>query len=155
MVILDDEIIKIKYNLIVETENVKTGEKKQQKIHNLITTLGKNVIRDLIGNDGISGIQYFAVGTGNTTPAIGDTLLDTEVFRGQITSFLKGSGTITAKYYLSSTQGNGNDLEEAGLFGRDATSSADTGDLIARALFTQISKTSLLKITFTWLITIV
>lgn len=117
--------------------------------HNLVVDAGLNLIRDLLGiTSGVTGLNRYAVGTDNTAVAAGDTTLGTEVFRGAFTDKILTAKTLTLKLYISSTEANGNTLVEAGLFGDDATDSADTGTLYARATHTGIAKTTSIGVTY-------
>jgi len=103
------------------------------------TTVGLNLLRDsLWGQNGAtSRILYFAVGTGTTTPSTGDTKLVSEVYRAifqTLTSGATGEGHMQG--FIDLANANGLTLTEAGLWGgTSATSSANTGILIARGLF--------------------
>jgi len=156
MYIDDKEVFKIKTNLKVDIHDAETMKViKTIKDHNLITTAGKNLIRDLMGIvSGVTGINYFAIGTDNTSPSVADTTLGTEVFRNTFTDVVYSSAKVTFKYFLSSTEANGNTLVEAGLFGDDATGSVDTGTLFSHVTYTDIVKTSAIAVTYSWDITI-
>ena len=156
MYIDDKEVFKIKTNLTIDIHDAKTMEIIETiKDHNLITTAGKNLVRDLLGIAvGITGINYFAVGTDNTSPSVTDTTLGAEVFRNTFTDVVYSSAKVTFKYFLGSTEANGNTLVEAGLFGDNATASTDSGTLFSHVTYTPIVKTSALAVTFSWDITI-
>lgn len=52
----------------------------EMQISNLITTVGKAAIADLLGDvNTIAAFDYIAVGTGTTAAAVGDTTLETEI----------------------------------------------------------------------------
>ena len=119
--------------------------------HNLIVTNGKNLIRDMLGLvAGVTGLNYFAIGTDNTTVQVTDTTLGTEVFRDTFTKTNLSSAKINIQYYLGSGSANGNTLTEAGLFGDDATGTPDSGTLFARVTHTSIVKTSSIAVTYSW-----
>jgi hypothetical protein len=145
------ENIKLHVNVKIIVHDIKTSKVLDIKeLHNLAVTSGKNLLRDFLNNDGVDGLTYFAVGTDNTAAASGDTTLGTEVFRKLFTQTNKTSGSLNIKTYVGSTEGNGNTLTEAGLFGGAATGVADSGTLYARATFTGIVKTSAIGVTFDW-----
>lgn len=131
----------------------------RHETHNLVTTAGRNLIRDLLhwasaaDDPRPSGLTYFAVGTGSTAPAAGDVQLGAEVARDVFTQRTKATGQLEIKFYLASTQANGSTLREAGLFGNGATAAANSGSLYARALHDAIAKTSAIAITYTWTLT--
>jgi hypothetical protein len=145
------ENIKLHVNIKIIVHDIKTSKVLDIKeLHNLAVTSGKNLLRDFLNNDGVDGLTYFAVGTDNTAAASGDTALGTEVFRKLFTQTNKTSGSLNIKTYVGSTEGNGNTLTEAGLFGGAATGATDSGTLYARATFTGIAKTSAIGVTFDW-----
>lgn len=153
---IDDEaVLKVMVNLNIQIHDAETDSViKTMREHNIITTAGKNLIRDLIGDVSTYGVTYFANGTDDTSVDISDTALGSEVFRNPITTTVYVDKKVTFKYYLSSVQANGNTLKEAGLFGGNATGTADSGTLVAHVTHDDIVKTSSVAITFSWDITI-
>ena len=146
------EVFELKTNVTITVHDVVTGKIIETiKKHNLVTTAGKNLVRDLLGiASGITGLNYIAMGTDNTAVAITDTVLGAEVFRDTYTDKIYTSGNLNIKYYLDSSSANGNTLVEAGLFGDDATASADSGTLFAHVIHTSIAKTSSVSVTYSW-----
>lgn len=139
------DIIDVKTNKVIETI----------KKHNLVTTLGKNLVRDLLGiASGVTGLNYIALGTNATAVAITDTQLGTEVYRAVFTDTVYDTAKVTLKYYLDSSTANGNTLVEAGLFGDDADGTANSGTLFAHVIYTPIVKTSAVAATYSWEISI-
>lgn len=115
--------------------------------HNRVPNTGRNLLRDLLNGDAVSGLTEFAIGTSATATSNNDTELVAEVLRDELTDTSKGDLKLTAQYFLSSTLLNGQTLREAGLFTDDDT-------LFARyVLGTPIAKTSAIAVTFTWVIT--
>ena len=151
-----EEVFKLSTNVTIIIEDAKTGKIiKEIKDHNLVTTLGKNLVRDLLGKvSGVDGLNYLAIGTDNTTPTVGDTTLGTEVHRDTFTDIIYTSGNANFRYYLDSSTANGNTLVEAGLFGDDATATTDSGTLFAHVTHTGIAKTSSIAVTYSWDVTI-
>ena len=106
--------------------------------------------------DGSSGannpqITYVALGTGTTAPAITDTQLVTEVFRKAVTSYTNGGshGEILINMYLGPNDAVGDNIQEVGFFGGgSATSTINTGILVARGLWAHNPKTNLESIVF-------
>jgi hypothetical protein len=82
---------------------------------------------------------YGATGDDNTTPTPSDTTLGNETFRDNIDTFDKDSQVdkVTATLIIGTTQNNGNDVDEYGIFD-DPT----TGTMYVRDLLNTISKTS-------------
>jgi len=127
------------------------------KTHNLITTSGLKQLRDLIGYPTIYGTgftpEYIAIGSGSTLPSMAQTALVTEVFRDSVTRrTADGDDKINYQLFVDTTDANGGGtqlLNEAGLF-----STLVGGSVWARAIHTQISKTSSISVTYNWRITL-
>ena len=151
---LDEEVVGVSYNVTILIQDAKTEKViKEIKKHNIITTSGKSLIAQRIGNESVNGITYLAVGTDDTTELASDTELGNEVYRNQITQAINSGNKESIKYFLSSTQANGNDLVEAGLYGGVASDTADSGTLVGHVTFDKIEKTSSIAVTFLWDIT--
>lgn len=115
--------------------------------HNRVPTSGRNLLRDLLNGDALSGLTEFGIGDDDTATTNNDTALGNELLREALTDTSKSTLKLTAQYFLSSTLLNGETLREAGLF-------TDEGTLFARyVLDTPIAKTSSIAVTFTWEIT--
>jgi len=118
---------------------------------NIITDKGKNVTLALLGKvSGFTGIEYCAIGTGTTTPASTDLVLDNEVGRRAITLVTKISDTeYQWETFFEADYPTGTfTIWEVGLFGNGATSTKDSGDLITRLkLSTSITKDNTLTLT--------
>ncbi len=122
---------------------------RRERLHNMTVDAGLNLIRDFLNGDAPTDLTHFAVGTGSTAAAAGDTTLGTEVFRAAVTQRTKTSKQLTVKYYLPSGSANGNTLAEAGLFNH-----VSAGTMFARAvLASTIAKTASVAVTFTWELT--
>lgn len=115
--------------------------------HNRVPTGGRNLLRDLLNGDALSGITEFAIGDDNTATSNNDTELGNELLRATLTSTSKDTLKLTAQYFLASTLLNGETLREAGLY-------TDEDTLFARyVLDTEIEKDNTIAVTFTWEIT--
>lgn len=115
-----------------------------QEFHNLITTVGLNMMRDVLYGDVADGeIKYMAIGDDNTAPALADTTLGNETFRKARTSQSKpGAGQQTYVQYIDPTEAIGV-IEEFGWFaGAAAGAGADTGIMVSRTLYSRV-KTAL------------
>lgn len=95
---------------------------------------------DAILSQVITGIDttytHIAVGDDNTTPVVGDTALGNETFRDV---FLQDGTTLTtffAEIFLDTTENNGNDIKETGIFDAGAG-----GNMFNRSLTNVITKT--------------
>ena len=148
--------MKLKSNVTVISENVKTGEVKILDTHNIACTVGKNSLAQRMVGSIKGNVTYFAVGTGASTggdaPAVGDTALNTELYRKQISVRSATGNSATFRIFFNVNEANGT-LTEIGLFGDDATVTADTGTLFARAAITK-TKTDSETLTIDWDLTI-
>ena len=115
------------------------------------TNAGLNLLRD--GESGAQSpkVTYFAIGSGNATPAATDTQLQNETFRKPITSYTNGSsnGEIIFTGVLANGDAVGANIEEVGWFGGNASGTRNSGVLIARGLYAHNPKLSSESITFT------
>lgn len=97
-----------------------------------------NQIRSDVKDDIEADVLYAAVGTGITAPTISDTALTSEIFRDVIDEYDKSTtDTITVSLRVLTTEANGYDLAEVGLFESASGGTAQTHDLI-----TSITKTN-------------
>jgi hypothetical protein len=103
--------------------------------HNLVATVGRNVLaRLLVGDVTYSGqINYGALGTSSTTPNNSDTQLGTEVYRKLYASHTTdGNNVVYIDFFYAATDTNGT-YNEFGNF-IDGTASANTGRLFSHIL---------------------
>jgi len=121
----------------------------RERVHNLVPLTGRNLIRDFMAGDPVTGLTHLAIGTDGTPPTVNDTALVAEVHRAPFTNLTKGSGQLTITYYLGSTVANGNTLREVGVFGNGATATPGSGTLYLRAVHSPIEKTPSLGVTYT------
>ena len=99
--------------------------------------------------------SLFAVGTGTNTPVVTDSDLQTpvDITTGvQTKVFVSGYPTLDetnlqgrVRMFLNSLEANGNSISEVGIKNSDATKK-----LIARSVFTAISKTAATEVSFVW-----
>ncbi len=105
--------------------------------------------------DGLTGADnpkamYFALGTGSSTPIATQTKLDVEIFRKKVSSFSNGAnvGERLINCFISDTDAVGVSITEVAVFGgNSATSLANSGKMIGRALWSHPGKTNLESIT--------
>ena len=129
------EFIGFKGIVRVILEDIYTGEKDVTEYKNLIPTVGREAIcRRLVFESAIiqeGVITYGAVGTGTDVPVNGDTQLQTELARKQVSSRNFSANVITVRTFFTASEAVGA-LKEFGLFGEDATGAADSGTLFQR-----------------------
>ena len=125
--------------------------------HNLITTVGKALVGDMLidvsGYD--TGLTYCAIGTGTTTPTVANTTLVTETARTTITYKERSSNTLFLQTLFLAANCNVF-IKEVGLFGHStASGAANSGVLFARALLSyDNSGGSPVDLTLQWRITL-
>ena len=127
--------ITVKGEVTITLRDEKGEIKKQVKLPNLVTTIGKNEMAKLLANSsGFARPSHISVGTDNSAPAVGDTALGTEILRKPIATTGALGNKVT--YTVSFLPGEATALlEEAGLF--DA---AAAGDMWARFLTGSFNK---------------
>jgi len=139
-------------NVKLTFKNEKTGKTTVLELHNSATTVGKNSLASRLAGASTGQVTYFAVGTGASTgggaPAVGDVALATELIRKQI-SVRSASGNVASYRVFFGTSEANDDLTEIGLFGDDASATADSGTLFARASITK-TKTDQETLTIDW-----
>jgi hypothetical protein len=109
------------------------------------TTVGLNALRDANSGAANPKVFYVALGDDATTPDAADTKLKNERFRKAITTYASGAtGIITTQIYVEPTEAVGITVREVGVFvGNSATSTANTGILLGRGLYSPVhTKTS-------------
>jgi hypothetical protein len=118
----------------------------------VITDVGLNLIRAGLSGADSPAIRYVAVGTSNTAPTSSDTQLGNETYRSAVSAFANGSvGEILTDMYMSTSQGNGLNIQEVGFFGgSSATPNANSGILMAHGLYNHNPKVASESITFEW-----
>ncbi len=120
----------------------------------VITNKGRIITlhRTFTASPTITAPTEFKIGTGTTTPAVGDTDMATPVningteFKNVVTGFpvldttnLQG----TIRCFVNTTEANGNTLTEFGLVNTDGTPV-----LFSRAVHTGITKTNAVQVTY-------
>lgn len=108
------------------------------------TNDGKNLSRDA-GKGVNAQFKYVALGTSNATPTANDHTLGAEIYRKAITSYTNGSqpGELIVNVYFGAGEVVGANIEEIAIFaGTSATSAANSGVMMARALFHLVGKTN-------------
>ena len=109
-------------------------------LKNKITTVGLNMLRDIIGGlIADAEIKYLAWGSDNTAVSAAHTTLIAEFGRKLITSQAAGAaGIVTTTTYIAPYEANAPKVEELGWFaGVDATATVDTGIMLGRVLYSR------------------
>lgn len=141
-----EDRVKLRGHVLIELFGPDGELKDRQEVHNLITTLGKNMSVDrLLASPTLGVPTHMGVGTGSTAATVGDTTMTAEV-RVALTTKTRSTNVLTLVGDWAAgvaTQTN----SEAGVW--DA---ASTGNLLSRVVFTGQPKgaSDSLKITWTW-----
>jgi hypothetical protein len=148
--------MKLKNNVKVTSENVKTGKVEIIETHNVGCDAGMESLAARMVGAERGQVTYFAVGTGASTggdaPASTDTTLNTELIRKQISVRSSTGDTASFRIFFSTSEAN-DDLTEIGLFGDDASVTVDSGVLFARAAIDK-TKTDSETLTIDWSLSI-
>lgn len=147
--------LKFDANVTLRVFNPKTRDAIVYKSKNLIVTTGIELIRDLLGGTA-KRPSHIGLGTGSTAAIPGDTTIETEEFRGEITRRDDLPAGIIFQLFLGLNDGNGFTYQEAGLLetGFQNGSVGDPAILVARDTFTGITKNNTVELTLTWTINI-
>lgn len=110
-----------------------------QEFENLITNVGLNLLISTLAGETDAEIKYIALGNNDTAPANTDTKLGNEFFRKLVTKQESGgTGKIITTTYIAPGEANDYTIKEIGWFaGVNATSTKDSGIMIARVLYTK------------------
>jgi len=126
-------------SFVIKSTNLKTGEVTENTVKNRITNTALQAIINILDNvDPDLDIKYLAIGTDNTPLNDNDTQLGNEIFRTQfLTSNNSATGQFTTTFAVLDNEAVGQ-WEEIGIFcGNSATSTANTGTLLSRILFSR------------------
>lgn len=119
----------------------------ENTVHNLVTTAGKVLVADFLMGETRTGINYHAIGTSPTAPAIGDVKLGVEAARKAVTSIARSSVSVLVSTFYTAAQCTFN-IKEVGLFGNGATAVADSGTLFNHAAQDEDNSAGLNDLTF-------
>lgn len=129
----------------IVTHNLKSGKIKQEEIHNRIMNASLNTLAGVLaGTVPDLEIKYLALGTDNTPITDLDTQLGAEIFRTQptIDPALVSTGRIETTFTILDNEAVGA-IKEIGIFGGStATSTPNSGTLIARVLWDKTKSSS-------------
>lgn len=148
-----NEVFKLKGSVKVQLIGPDGKVKQEHEEHNLIVTVGKNYLATWLTGLTQSGpfMSYIGLGTGVTSPASGDTALQTEFSGG---GYSRSQGTLTASTNTwtntaTFSPGNGTGaVTEAGLF-----SASTSGTMFARQTFSAYNKAAGDTLVVAWTVT--
>ncbi len=131
------------------------------KGHNTITTVGKQLVGDMMkdraGYD--TGLTYVALGADDTAPAVGQTTLvneggTPEAMRNTITSKTRSGNVVTYSTFFTAAQST-LAIKEVGIFGHStASGTVDSGIMFARWLSSIDNSAPTYDLTFDYVLTI-
>ena len=143
-----NETIKMKGELDIVVRDSSGNIKETRHIPNLVVTAGKNYIASRMVGTASSIMSHMAIGTGTTTPAVGDTTLTTEAGRVALGSGTDSNNQVTYTATFSAGTGTGA-ITEAGVF------NANTGGtMLCRTTFPVVNKAAGDSIAVTWVVTV-
>jgi hypothetical protein len=145
-----NDFVAAKGALVITLYDAQGIVKEERRINNLVTSVGKAYIAGMLGPTPPAAMDYMGVGTGVTPPAIGDTVLQTEIGTRALLTVTQTGGTPTVTYAATFGPGNGTGaLTEAGLF-----NALTVGTMMAHTTFASVNKAASDTITITWSLTI-
>jgi len=105
------------------------------------TTAFLNTIKGEVRDAVIAEGTHLAVGTDNTAATVSDTTLGAEEERNARQEYTEGTSDVVLSLFVASTEANGVDLAEVGVFDAGAA-----GNMMMRDIFTAISKTASIEV---------
>lgn len=139
-------------NVKLVFENVKEKSLDIIEIHNVGCSAGMQSLASRMAGANRGQVTYLALGTGansgGNAPDVSDTSLVTELIRKQISVRSATGDTASFRVFFNTSEAN-NTLTEIGLFGDDATVTAGSGTLFARAVIDK-TKTDSETLTIDW-----
>ena len=133
------------------TKKYKNGIIKREVKNAVTNSAISKMARMFLGENSDLEIKYLAVGNGNTPIDNNDTILDNEIFRTfyQIRT-QSANNEVTIEFTITDAEAVGQ-WEELGIFvGSTATSTANTGVMLSRVLYSD-EKTALEEITIQYI----
>lgn len=125
-----------------------------QVYHNIIPTVGRTLLANNLTdatptNDPL--INKAELGTGTSTPANGDTTLQTGTYRNDVASLTNGNNIAYITAFFNATETSGT-FREAGLYA-DGSGTVGNGVLVSRVSI-NVTKTTSQTLTIDWELTI-
>lgn len=142
------DILKMKGELTVTLFDEQGNVKDQREIKNLVVSAGKTFIASRMVGTTKAIMSHMAIGTGTTTPAVGQTTLTTEAGRVTLASSSFSSNAVTYTATFPAGTGTGA-ITEAGVL-----NAASGGDLLCRTTFPVVNKAAGDSIAVTWTVTV-
>lgn len=131
-------------NVFDRTGNLKSST----KVPNLVVTVGKNYIASRMVGVASDIMSHMAIGTGTTSPSVGQTTLSTENGRVTLDSFTASTNTVTSTATFPPGTGTGAVTEAAIL------NAGSAGTMLCRTTFPVVNKAAGDSIAITWVVTV-
>jgi len=123
-------------------------------VKNLIVTLGKGLVADLLIDVVGTGLTYHAIGTSATAPALTDTVLGTEAARKAFTVRGRAGNVVSLSVFYTKAECTFN-IKEAGIFGGAlASSTPGSGTLFSHYAQAEDNSAGTKDLTFDYDLTI-
>jgi len=145
---LANETLKASGTLHIVVTDHAGNIKEEQKITNLVVTVGKEFVASRMIGVASNVMSHLAIGSGTTAAVVGNTTLGNELTRVALTSSLASSNTAIYSATFGLGVGTGA-VTEAGIF-----NAASSGTMLCRTVFSVINKSILDSMVITWTITI-
>lgn len=147
-----DEGLKINGKLHIIVTGQDGTVKRELVVPNLVVTAGKGYIASRMVGTAFTTtptvMSHMAIGSGDTAPVIGDTTIETNIVRVELTSLTATGNVVTASATFSAGTGTGG-IKEAGIF-----NAASGGIMLCRTVFPIVTKEAGDTIAITWSITV-
>lgn len=143
-----NELLNATGQVSVEVYGPDGNLKEKAHIPNLVVQVGRDYIASRMKDATETVMSHMSVGEDNTSPAIGNTALGTEIGRVALDSTTVNNNVVTYVATFPAGTGTGG-LEEAGVF-NDATA----GTMLCRTTFAIVNKAAADSMVITWAITI-
>lgn len=143
----DDEV-QFEDNVEVVLRGPDGKVKQREKVHNILTTVGKEALLDRqLASPAIGVITHMAVGTGTEEAKVGDTTLKTELKRIAVSAKERAAKVLTIKALFAAGEGTGA-LTEGGTF-----NASSAGNMFTRAVWSVVNKGAEDTLEIIWTIT--
>ena len=143
-----NELLNATGQVSVEVYGPDGNLKEKAHIPNLVVQVGRDYIASRMKDATETTMSHMSVGEDNTSPAIGNTTLGTEIGRVALDSTTVNNNVVTYVATFPAGTGTGG-LEEAGIF-NDSTA----GTMLCRTTFAIVNKAAADSMVITWAITI-
>lgn len=120
----------------------------EREVPNLVVTVGKNFIASRMIGTSDNIMSHMAIGTGTTSPAAGDTTLQSEAGRVTLNSNVRTNNAIAYVATFPAGTGTGA-ITEAGIL-----NAGSAGILLCRTVFSVINKGAADTLGITWTVTV-